>query len=151
MLNKSNYISFFIQYNCYNPCSEYLFKIILEEENKDKETFFNTYGLKDIERFKEKYKYVNKVQKLMKPYFEIFQGNSISFEEFVEVYIHVALNDLFYQYNSQKNLDNYRNEFVYEEKHFYGVNDNLMRITLTVFRLLTKFIFANSLFLFSHF
>ena len=87
----------------------------------------------------------------MKPYFEIFQGNSISFEEFVEVYIHVALNDLFYQYNSQKNLDNYRNEFVYEEKHFYGVNDNLMRITLTVFRLLTKFIFANSLFLFSHF
>ncbi len=128
-IDKSNYISFFVQYNRCNPCDEYIVKIILEEENKDNETFFNTYALEDIQKFEKKYKYVNRIQELIQPYFKEFQGDNISFEDFVAIYVRVALIDAYYKYYSQKNLDNYMSELVYEQKHYYGINNDLLGIT----------------------
>lgn len=128
-IDNNNYISFFVQYNRCHPCSEYIVKVIFKEENMDKETFFNTYVLKDIQKLSIQYKHVDKIQKLIQPYFNVFQGKNIPFENFVEVYITVALTDTFYKYYSQKELDNYMNELIYEKKHFYGKNNDLLGIT----------------------
>lgn len=128
-INKSNYISFFVQYNHCHECSASIIQTILEIEKKDENSFFKTYTLNDVANLSKKYKNIHSIKQIVEPYLKNYSKNDICIEKVNESYIYIALNDAFYKHYSKNNLKNYMNELVYEEKKFYGQNNYLLGIT----------------------
>ncbi len=128
-IDRSNYISFFIQYNRCHECSASIIQTILEIEKNDENSFFKTYTIDDISNLSEKYKNIYKIKKIVEMYLKNYIKNDICIEKVTESYIYIALTDAFYKYYSKENLKNYMSELVYEEKQFYGQNNYLFGIT----------------------
>ena len=77
-IDRSNYISFFIQYNRCHECSASIIQTILEIEKNDENSFFKTYTIDDISNLSEKYKNIYKIKKIV----EFYKKSDIMLKKF---------------------------------------------------------------------